>query len=222
MSEIKLVNIAKDNQDKFYRYKREQSLIEYKNKNSVIHNLYNISKQLCGNLKIKNKTEISNQIFQALIKKIKSQLSVSLQKIQDNNSYKIVIKGIIKENDIEEIINNFVIKHILCPSCKIPEWNGKDCSACGYSKNKIQVENKLEIENEIEKESENLESEVKISNYIKALYDKRDLLKNNQKENVRENIKQIDDLIDSLFKINNEKELNKLIEKSEILKNINF
>ena len=124
-----LVNISPDVKDQFYRYKCEKSIVLHKNKNSIIPNLYTIASQLSGNIKENNKYEV----YCALIKKIKHGLSVSLNR-SNNDEYEIVIKGIVKSEDIERIINKFVKKYILCPNCQIPEWNGNECSACGYVK----------------------------------------------------------------------------------------
>lgn len=112
------INIGKTD-DVFYRYKRHISLLEHKSGKTIITNLSTI----CADLNTKP--------------------SYFLYYIQLEKSIPVTNKGeiktIIKQAEIELLINNFIDKYILCAKCKYPELEIKksnknlyfSCKACG-------------------------------------------------------------------------------------------
>jgi translation initiation factor 2 beta subunit (eIF-2beta)/eIF-5 len=114
------VNIPKSNDDPTYRYKRDKIEIEIHNNNG-------------GMTKLNNIEIISNQIgceLDEILKFIKKSINVNL--IQKNG---IFIRKIETQNNIEEKIEDYIQKEILCKKCKNPEFikekNKKICKACG-------------------------------------------------------------------------------------------
>jgi translation initiation factor 5 len=121
------INIGGDKNDKFYRYKRERSNILIVGNKTKILNLYKISQQLVGNF-----SDQSPRVFNALVKTLRKKLSLNI-KIEEKTNH-VIIQGHISVVQIEEIVQDFIQKYILCPKCKLPEWNGITCTACGYNK----------------------------------------------------------------------------------------
>lgn len=104
--------------DKYYRYKRSVVNISYKNSHggqTVIDNLDKISHEI--------QTKPGN-----IVKYLKKNLNVN---INDN-----VINATITKEKLETAIDNFIEKFILCPNCKLPEYQANLCSACGFTPSK--------------------------------------------------------------------------------------
>ncbi len=113
------INIGGDPLDKNYRYKRDQIKLEKIARNGgliKIANIHTICKQMkvgfefvdifYGELKRRGIAMFGKEYF-------KGQLTVELA---------------------ENILNKWIIANLLCPQCKLPEWNGESCRACGYVK----------------------------------------------------------------------------------------
>lgn len=118
------ININNSN-DPFYRYKRDKIEIVYKGNETHILNLHKIARQLCCS-PIKDEKYIQS-LYKALLRKIKK-LGTSVKEIENVT----VVKGKIEKSILEDLLNNFIKKYILCPKCSSPEFNTKICSACGY------------------------------------------------------------------------------------------
>jgi len=119
------VNIPKTINDPTYRYQRDIIKIEIHNNNG-------------GMTKLDNIETISNQLgtdLDDILKFLKKSLNVNL--IQKNG---IFIRKVETENNIEDKIEKYVHKEILCVKCKNPEFTlentkkdkKKTCKACGY------------------------------------------------------------------------------------------
>lgn len=119
------VNIPKSINDPTYRYQRDTIKIEIHNNNG-------------GMTKLDNIETISNQLGTELdhvLKFLKKSLNVNL--IQKNG---VFIRKVETQNNIEEKIEEYIQKEILCLKCKNPEFTlentkkdkKKTCKACGY------------------------------------------------------------------------------------------
>ena len=120
------VNIPKSMNDPFYRYKRDIIKIEIHNNNG-------------GMTKLDNIETVSKQIgceLDDILKFLKKSLNVNL--IQKNG---VFIRKIETQNNIEDKIEEYIQKEILCVKCKNPEFTLektkkdkiKTCKACGHS-----------------------------------------------------------------------------------------
>lgn len=38
--------------------------------------------------------------------------------------------------DLDDVLQGMIEQYVLCPTCHLPEWNRRNCNACGYSKTK--------------------------------------------------------------------------------------
>jgi len=118
-------NIGGDPNDQFYRYKREKAFVQHIGNETHFQNLHRIATQL-----IVTPNQIAVQeTYAAIVKLLKKKLSTNVT--EDKKTKNIIIRGIVKADDIESVIIEFTVKYILCPVCKIPEWSGKLCTACG-------------------------------------------------------------------------------------------
>jgi translation initiation factor 2 beta subunit (eIF-2beta)/eIF-5 len=108
-----------DSVDPFYRYKRPVSIVENKTGKTIITNIDAIAKSL--------HTKTSYILYFIQLEKSTS--------ITNKNE----IKTILSNMEIENFINQFIDKYILCDICKYPELvtqkSGKklyfSCNACG-------------------------------------------------------------------------------------------
>ena len=114
---MNFVNIPKNNIDPFFRYKRETIIINNSRGFTIIKNLDNISKSLERDKK---------QILSFLSKKLGT--STTNEKLRGNFTFQ----------QLEELLEIYINKFILCSSCSNPETiqNEKKltliCKACGH------------------------------------------------------------------------------------------
>lgn len=121
------VNIPKSNQDPSFRYKRDQIEIQIHNNNGGITKLVNMDK-------------IAEQLYsqpEDLIKFIQKKSNSGIIK-KDG----IFLRKTDTVDNLENIIEEFIKKEVLCPKCNNPEFNTdiqkksitKTCKACGNSR----------------------------------------------------------------------------------------
>ena len=121
------VNIPSYVCDFSYRYKRDRIEITIQNTNGGMTKLLNIDKialQL-------------GSIQEELLKFLKKKANTSI--IEKNG---IFLRKIESVDNIEKIIEEFIIKYVLCQQCSNPEFIAekvnntevKTCKACGYSR----------------------------------------------------------------------------------------
>ncbi len=182
------VNIDPNNKDPFYRYKRSNVLIKPSRKNEKMTqfvNLNEITHQLCMKMgDTTTRKTIAHDLSNQILRRIKKRLGVNIN-IDDTG---IFINGNILAESIESIINDLVVKYLLCPQCKLPEWDGITCTACGKHVSEtqhppVQVQPPPVAESSItEVDNEPLNTEDPIYNELIALYDERDHAKLNNIE----------------------------------------
>jgi translation initiation factor 5 len=118
------VNIPKSNPDPSFRYKRDQIEIQIHNNNGGITKLNNIDK-------------IADQLgspIDHIIKYIQKKSNTGIIK-KDG----IFLRKTDNVENIEKIIEEYILKEVLCPKCNNPEFNInvekkttiKTCKACG-------------------------------------------------------------------------------------------
>jgi translation initiation factor 2 beta subunit (eIF-2beta)/eIF-5 len=117
-----IVNIGGDKNDSFYRYKR--SLIEVKT----------LSKQ-GGLTQITNMDEILKQL--QMPKEFSTAFYKQIKKKGNNMISPGVFRGDIPVKTFEDILEYMIDKYVLCPRCRLPEWRGESCNACGYVKGQL-------------------------------------------------------------------------------------
>lgn len=146
--------------DKFYRYKRSIITVTYIKKRggtTFITNLEKISKEL-----------------QMDYKKLSLLFSKNIRKILGVSCNKNTINAIISVDQLEEVLNKIIDKYLLCKSklCRLPEWNGKVCKACGYTKPTKNTKDDEEEGEEREEEEEEVSSYVdnKVNKFLKEIY----------------------------------------------------
>ena len=120
------VNIPKSINDPTYRYQRDTIKIEIYNNNG-------------GMTKLDNIETVSTQLgceLDDILKFLKKSLNVNL--IQKNG---VFIRKVETQNNIEDKIEEYILKEILCNKCKNPEFilektkkdKKKTCKACGHT-----------------------------------------------------------------------------------------
>jgi len=113
--------------DPTYRYRREMVKIEIYNNNG-------------GMTKLENIDIISNEIgteLQELLKYIKKKINANI--VQKNG---IFIRKIENVEQIENVIEEYILAEVLCPKCNNPEFSTekikknkyKTCKACGNTR----------------------------------------------------------------------------------------
>jgi translation initiation factor 2 beta subunit (eIF-2beta)/eIF-5 len=124
------VNIPSSVLDPTHRYKRDKIEIVIQNTNGGITKLLNIDK-----IALQLKCEVSD-----MLKFLKKKANTSI--IEKNGPF--LRKSESVEN-IEKILEEYIEKEILCPTCNNPEFNAekvektevKTCLACGFSRTKL-------------------------------------------------------------------------------------
>lgn len=122
------VNIGGDDHDQNYRYKRDLTKIRYENHHgvqTVLVNIKTIAKQL-----------------QVPVKPIISSIQKKLAcKVHDKDG-KYTVQTSLTIEQIEKVIQRFIKIFVLCPVCKLPEWDRESCRACGHQKIKKTITGK--------------------------------------------------------------------------------
>jgi translation initiation factor 2 beta subunit (eIF-2beta)/eIF-5 len=117
----KMINIGGSVDDPHYRYKRNKIEVIHINKNE-------------GTTKITNKATIQKQLnmpepfILAYYKRIQKKRGIMMIAPGE-------FRGVISSEDLELILIEMINRYVLCPQCKLPEWNQVMCNACGYMKN---------------------------------------------------------------------------------------
>jgi translation initiation factor 5 len=119
------VNIPKSINDPTYRYQRDTIKIEIHNNNGGMTKLDNIETVT---------TQLGSELDD-ILKFLKKSLNVNL--IQKNG---VFIRKVETQNNIEDKIEEYIQKEILCIKCKNPEFTlektkkdkKKTCKACGH------------------------------------------------------------------------------------------
>lgn len=135
-----IVNIPKNNNDLMYRYKRHRLTTNTTNKNIILSNINDIA------------TEINRDV-EELIQHIKGDISRPV-KLGKNNE--VTIPNFNKtsvDKDLDDIVEEFICKFVLCPTCNNPETSyiinknivNRKCASCGSITNVEQTKyiNKL-------------------------------------------------------------------------------
>lgn len=149
------VNIGGDPLDASYRYKRDVIIIERVKKQGGLLKISNID-TICKQLRV------GAEFKKFFYKKIKSK---GIPFYGEN-----LFKAGLSTNDLEKILEQLIKEHVLCPTCKLPEWNGKLCSACGHRK---QGKKKSEDDDE---DDDEVEASIQVKQAVqlcKKLYDLR-------------------------------------------------
>lgn len=231
---MSLINISLP--DKFndpnYRYKREKAIVSYSAKNGSVTNLSNFSVITSNLSRCLGSVKYNNKVSEKILKIMKKTLGVNIDVKIDRGEYEVSIRGKIGDGKIEEIVQSFIAKYILCSNCHLPEINGltKTCRACGYSKEedkkeeayaltprkqelidntKIKIEKETETNNKLDIEiSEVLKKLYNLRHYLISTRDKKRLAVYNNKDleqKKEELIAKINKYIDECWVVNNEK-----------------
>lgn len=102
--------------DLYHRYKRSSVEVTYKNTGKGQTVIENINK-ICHQLETKPEN---------LIKYLKKQVNATF----DNDG---IIHAKVDKEKIETSIDKYIELYVLCPRCKLPEYQAGYCKACGYS-----------------------------------------------------------------------------------------
>lgn len=111
------VNIGGTEHDSFYRYKRDMIATDKSGKG--MWKITNID-DICRQLKVG--PEFLNKFYTEVKRR-------GIAMIGRGN-----FRGVISIAELEKILEKLISKYILCPKCRLPEWNGEFCSACGETK----------------------------------------------------------------------------------------
>lgn len=126
-----LVNVNRKNMDQFYRYKMPRLIAKVEGKGNgiktVIVNMVDIAKALS------RPPSYPTKFFGC---ELGAQTQIDLK----NERY--IVNGSHNADKLQEILDGFIEKFVLCPSCENPETNlavhkgeriSQDCIACGYN-----------------------------------------------------------------------------------------
>lgn len=145
--------------DPFYRYKRDTIQLKYDNSNGITTHLINLE---TISLQIKSPLDVLCRYIQK---------SMGLNKMNHNK-----IQGRLLPDQVDNNIDKFIEKYLICSKCSMPEWDykNKQCKACGhYELITTVIADTVDIPKEVEKEKE---YDTEISLYLNRLYDRRDRL----------------------------------------------
>lgn len=113
-------SIPKYVDDPFYRYKREILKVEIIQKcggQTVFVNLEDVCKQI-------------NRPIKLVVLYLKRKLKKNIHLDKKLGKYKM--NGKTDVNELEEYLEKFILKYVLCKTCKNPETNLEgQCKACG-------------------------------------------------------------------------------------------
>jgi translation initiation factor 2 beta subunit (eIF-2beta)/eIF-5 len=190
-----MINIGGDLHDSHYRYKRNQIQISTVNQKGGITKIMNME-HICKQLK----TPI--EFMTAFYNRVKKTLGRTM--IQSGS-----FRGVLTVEELEKILNIMIKKFILCPQCKLPEWDRQICKACGYQKSDAVKKRESDKEDVISiadmtkpQVNEEFNLEFKISDLMKKLYDLR--------ISERKDIKDIDFVINKLWSVTDVEEYKKM------------
>ena len=139
---------------------------------------------------------------------MKKPLGMAITPVEGNRSeVEVIIHGKVDVDKLENLMTTFISKHILCPKCKLPEWTGKSCKACAYSKVKTIQENDV---HDLDFSPDNVQNlrvgddkedkinpfDIEVSAVMHRLYDLRESRLNDQ-----EFVSFIDQAIDKCWKV---------------------
>jgi hypothetical protein len=149
------VNIGGDSKDPSYRYKRD--IIVIANAGRGMHKISNLS-IICKQLKV------GDDFVKKFFTVVKGR---GIPIFKDN-----CFRGGVLVKDLEKIMVDLTNKYLLCPTCKLPEWDGASCSACGETKTK-KGKKKSKEEDEVEAEEPECPHLKEAAALMKRLYDLR-------------------------------------------------
>ena len=155
------VNIGGDPNDVNYRYKRDQIVLEQVKRYGGMRRMQNIDRILSQLSTCRVNVQ---QLKQEYYKRIKKKGI----RIMDGGWF----KGDVSLTDLENVLNRLIADVILCPRCKLPEWNGATCIACGHTTPKKQQQGKRMDEDEEGRRQTYPQQEAAVA-LMKDLYDKR-------------------------------------------------
>lgn len=134
--------------DPNYRYKRDKICLKPNGQFDIIDNLNQIAKQLNVNPSI-------------LVNHLKSTSAQSFKQFVSKNITKYAIKTNSKTaEEIDNMLELFILSHLICPRCKLPEISTSDfesCNACGYDKSNTNNETNDETNNETNNDLDDLD-----------------------------------------------------------------
>jgi translation initiation factor 2 beta subunit (eIF-2beta)/eIF-5 len=183
---MSLINIGGDPNDPHYRYKRNIIEVQYLQKQGGMSQVTNFD-LICKQLKVPEE-DFSNAFY----KNVKKKMGLNLYG-------KGIFKGHVEVSDLEKQLEKMIHSFILCPKCKLPEWNGKYCSACGCTGNEngslnnkqdqeiITMTSTMDLNDTCEKDREE-------ALYLHSLYDQRDM-----RLLLDQDISELDKLIDKVW-----------------------
>lgn len=118
------LNVNKRIHDEFYRYKMPSFTTKIEGNKTIITNLKEVSKAL-------DRPPLT--ILKYFGRKIGSQATFDAK----NNKY--FLKGKHSSINLQELLNDFIKKYVLCMQCSNPETQctskGLQCRACGFISN---------------------------------------------------------------------------------------
>ncbi|MHC4559627.1 MAG: hypothetical protein ACYS80_20225 [Planctomycetota bacterium] len=110
-------NIGGGSNDPFYRYKRNIIEVEYNRRKGGTTTITNMAL-------IQGQLHMPDTFTKAFYKKIK--------KTGKAMTSPGTFRGEIQVSEFEAILEAMIAKHVLCPRCRLPEWDGNSCAACGH------------------------------------------------------------------------------------------
>lgn len=112
-----LINIGGNSNDIYYRYKRDIISIVTINKQGGLTEITNMEK-------IQRQLQVPDEFVVKFYRNIKKRGKSMVRPG--------VIRGEISVRELEKILEKMIVKYVLCPKCKLPEWNREVCNACGF------------------------------------------------------------------------------------------
>lgn len=101
-----------------YRYRRSRISVthtQFRGGTITVDNLATIAREL----------QIDQQVLaKEFNKRVKKELGVN------GPNY----PGHITAEQLDQVLQKIIERSVLCPKCRLPEWSGKQCSACGHAK----------------------------------------------------------------------------------------